>query len=461
MEISVIMLKRGILYFFLSCKKGGIPISKKILCQSYYLKKIIGSGGNGTVYLAKHMTLHYKCIIKCIRKFQKFQVNSLLEANILKRLKHPFIPSLYDTQEDEKYYYLIEEFLEGRSLDSYSSRKKLSHSQLISILYQLCEILQYLHEQNPEPILYLDLQPKNILIQKGKVKLVDFGNSRSYSDLKKQKFFYGTLGFAAPEQYEGGEIEESTDIYSLGAVFYFLFTKEIPSNKTSWKEIPENYQNIIKNCLYHKKEERYQSILEVKKEIQKLKERENTKKWRRKWREKKLTVAVAGTKAGIGVTHICFALAKYIAKRQDCLYLEKNSSKTVEFLIKQEGLRYEKVGYRYQSFYLGEEVEEEWEKISVIIKDYGRLTEENYEEFQKEEHKIMVMGIRPWQEMGEWKERLKGEKILYLVNFTEGKEFYIWQKKNKIGYRVPYMPDPFTNENRTFWENIYKNIDED
>lgn len=405
------------------------------------------------------MTLHYKCVIKCIRKLQKSQVNFLLEPTILRRLKHPFIPSLYDIQEDEKYYYLIEEFLKGQSLYSYSSRKNLSHSKIISIIYQLCEILQYLHEQKPEPILYLDLQPKNILIQKEKIKLVDFGSARTYSDLKNQKFFYGTPGFAAPEQYLGETVGESTDIYSLGAIFYFLLTKKIPSNETTLLEIPNYAQEIIKNCLCHRREERYQTILEVKKEIQQLESIECKNIWAKKRKTNPFSIAIAGAKGGIGVTHISFALAKYLSKKQICLYLEKNSSPIIKTLVEQEKLKYQKEGYQYHSFYLTKNTEKKHQEgIYAIIKDYGRLTEENYEEFCEEEYKIIIIGIKPWEGLGEWQEKLKGEKILYLVNFAEGKEFYLWHKKKKLGYRIPYMPNPFAIENKVFCEEIFRKI---
>ena len=98
------------------------------------------------------------------------------ESEILKILKHPGIPTLYDIQKDEKYYYLIEEFFEGEVLSRYIQERTLSLEEIVKIMLSLIEILTYLNGLSV-PVLYLDLQPDNIVIQKGQAVLVDFGNA--------------------------------------------------------------------------------------------------------------------------------------------------------------------------------------------------------------------------------------------------------------------------------------------
>ena len=102
------------------------------------------------------------------------------EALVLKELRHPGIPIVYDVEEDEFYSYLIEEYLEGESL--YDLVKKQGHlSQELTISYgiQLSCIMSYLHLAGPNPILHLDLQPKNLLLCHDTLKLIDFGLAAS------------------------------------------------------------------------------------------------------------------------------------------------------------------------------------------------------------------------------------------------------------------------------------------
>ena len=97
------------------------------------------------------------------------------EALILKTIRHPGIPIVYDLEEDEDYSYLIEEYLEGDSL--YALISETGHfSKAMTIRYgiQICHLVNILHSARPTPILYLDLQPKNLIICHDTVKLIDF-----------------------------------------------------------------------------------------------------------------------------------------------------------------------------------------------------------------------------------------------------------------------------------------------
>lgn len=151
------------------------------------------------------------------------------EALILKTIRHPGIPIVYDLEEDEDYSYLIEEYLEGNSL--YALISETGHfSKAMTIRYgiQICHLVNILHSARPTPILYLDLQPKNLIICHDTVKLIDFDHAVHLSDAKNLSQRYGTVGCAAPEQYTGDVLDERTDIYAIGAVLHYMLTGHYP-----------------------------------------------------------------------------------------------------------------------------------------------------------------------------------------------------------------------------------------
>ena len=98
----------------------------------------------------------------------------LSEALLLKNLKHPGIPIVFDLEEDEKNIYVIEEYIAGESLEAFAlHQSKISEKKIIQIGIQLCDILIYLHGQKPSPLLYLDMKPEHIFLCAGQVRLVD------------------------------------------------------------------------------------------------------------------------------------------------------------------------------------------------------------------------------------------------------------------------------------------------
>lgn len=128
----------------------------------------------------------------------------LLErSTFLKTLRHPGIPIVYDVEEDTGYSYLIEEYLEGESLYALVKRLgSLSVKAAADLGIQICRIIQFMNSAE-NPILYLDLQPKNLLVCNGVLRLTDFDHAQYASDAAAFGERYGTIGFAAPEQYTG------------------------------------------------------------------------------------------------------------------------------------------------------------------------------------------------------------------------------------------------------------------
>jgi outer membrane protein assembly factor BamB len=151
------------------------------------------------------------------------------EANILASLNHPAIVRIYDYFSEENRLYLVMEYIEGQNLDQIieESPGPLSAEQVIDWALQICDVLSYLHNHEPEPIVFRDLNPRNVMRnQHGRIMVIDFGIAKVYQQGQRGTVI-GTAGYPPPEQYRG--INEPTgDIYALGATMHHLLTKRDP-----------------------------------------------------------------------------------------------------------------------------------------------------------------------------------------------------------------------------------------
>lgn len=148
------------------------------------------------------------------------------EAQTLERLDHEAIPRVLDHFSDGPAHYLVMEFVEGRSLaDLLKERGRLEAPEVLAYALQLCDLLEYLHEQ---PIIHRDVKPQNIIIGgDGRLVLVDFGIARGL-ETAGTKTLIGTLGYAPLEQVKGYP-EPRSDLYAVGATMYHLLTGSPPN----------------------------------------------------------------------------------------------------------------------------------------------------------------------------------------------------------------------------------------
>lgn len=309
-------------------EKGGGSIESTTLFGKYQLCRILGQGKSGTVWLAKHIELEEYRAIKQVPKACTDYRQFRQEALILKSLRHPGIPIVYDLEEDEHFSYLIEEFLEGDSL--YALVSDMGHfSKAMTVRYgiQICHLVNSLHFAKPYPILYLDLQPKNLLLCDNTIKLVDFDHAVHLSEADRLTKRYGTVGCAAPEQYTGGTLDERTDIYAIGAVLYYMLTGQYPGERPVYPRarIDRPMGKILRICLQKDKAKRYPSAGRLCEALERiLTEEEGVF---RKDQLSSLTIAVAGAKAGAGATHAAMGLAVYLKNQGlSVLYEEKHDS---------------------------------------------------------------------------------------------------------------------------------------
>jgi len=209
----------------------------------YLIHKLIATGGQGAVYQGADTRLnHARVAIKEMAispyatdpaEYQSALERFKQEAELLRRLSHPNLPRVYDLFEDAGRQYLVMDFIEGRTLRDVldSSPRPLLESDVIHLGQQLCNVLEYLHAQNPS-IVYRDLNPRNVmlLLDDKTIKLIDFGIARFYKPSKPADTVrFGTPGYAPPEQYKG-QTDARSDIYALGVTLHELLTKHDPGN---------------------------------------------------------------------------------------------------------------------------------------------------------------------------------------------------------------------------------------
>ena len=136
-----------------------------ILSGKYEILKPLGCGSNGTVYLARHQSLGIDRAIKFFPKNAAQSPFAISEAQVLKTVQHPGIPTIYDFEEDESFYYLVEEYIQGDSLEQFLLHQpSISRVLFYQFCEQLCDIFSYLHTLCPSPILYQDLKPEHIIV---------------------------------------------------------------------------------------------------------------------------------------------------------------------------------------------------------------------------------------------------------------------------------------------------------
>ncbi|MGH4140238.1 serine/threonine protein kinase [Clostridium sp.] len=249
--------------------------SGDILDEKYEVIKILGKGGMGTVYLCKNTRYGNLWAIKEVIKDIK-NTGILTEANILKDLNHVGIRRIVDIFYENNYLYMVQDYVEGQTLKEYVKvNSKMQMEKICRITSDLCDIVGYLHNQNPA-IIYRDIKPSNIMITPSeKVVLIDFGISKVYkSDIDKDARSAGSNGYAAPEQYGLGKCCKQTDIYGIGMLIYFMVKGKTPTtgvepliDENYEEDIDRNLKAIIQKCVKINILDRYSSVEVLKKEI--------------------------------------------------------------------------------------------------------------------------------------------------------------------------------------------------
>ena len=281
---------------------------------SYRLLALIGRGGMGRVYLAEHVKLGRKVALKLLKPEYAAKRDSVRrffqEARAVNTIRHKNIVDITDFVElPDTRTFIIMELLAGSNLGELVRREgPLPVHRSLGILLQVCDALEAAHR---EGIVHRDLKPDNIFIlnaegQRDTVKLLDFGvakllySSSSDGDISLQTMegsVVGTPAYMSPEQAGGSAVDHRSDIYSLGAIMYELFTGQRVFEARSFGEfvlkhlqaipvpprdldgippLPGGLEAIILTCLEKKPEHRYQSVQALRADLNRVMAGENT-----------------------------------------------------------------------------------------------------------------------------------------------------------------------------------------
>ncbi|MBU7007203.1 serine/threonine protein kinase [Phosphitispora fastidiosa] len=246
-----------------------------VLEGKYRIIRLLGQGGWGHVYLAENLKVGNRWAVKEIETAREFRVNFLAEPEILKKLNHSSLPRIIDIFRSGNFLYIIEDYFEGIGLkEVIGTREMCTEENAVYWAKQLCEILIYLHSLEPNPIIYRDMKPGNIIIDKeNQVRLIDFGIAREFKrGGASDTTFIGTRGYAAPEQFSvDGQSDERTDIYGLGATLYHVVTGVNPG-QPPFQMVPvrqvnpalsEGLERFISRCVQADPGKRYQGAGEA------------------------------------------------------------------------------------------------------------------------------------------------------------------------------------------------------
>jgi eukaryotic-like serine/threonine-protein kinase len=265
-----------------------------LLADRYRIVRRVGGGGMGSVYEAVDANLAGRRVAvkemiemfadesaraKAIEDFKR-------ESELLARLEHPSIPTIYDYFFDQSRgrYYLVMKFIDGGDLAAFQHARggRVDELTVTQWAIQACDVLDYIHSQNP-PLIYRDLKPANLMLdgRTSRLMLVDFGIARFVAPSQKGVTAVGTMGYAPPELFSG-KVEPRSDIYSLGATMFHLLTGADPQDNPLLifdfaknpkprqinPEITARMEQIICRAVEHEPADRYASAREFGRDLE-------------------------------------------------------------------------------------------------------------------------------------------------------------------------------------------------
>ncbi len=264
-----------------------------VLQNRWRIIGVLGIGGMSSVYKARDLrfpnVVRYVAVKEMLNLVTDPQIREMTlrnferEADILASLSHPAMPEIYDYFPRGDQIYLVMEFITGKDLEAILNSvpmERISVDTIRKWAIELCDVLAYLHEHEPEPIIFRDVKPSNVMIdQHGNVRLIDFGIAKVFESGQKGTMI-GTEGYSAPEQYKG-EATPLSDIYGIGATLHHVLTRRDPRLEAPFSfaerpvrqynpKVSAEFEAIIMRALAYNPTERFASVREMKTALEQL-----------------------------------------------------------------------------------------------------------------------------------------------------------------------------------------------
>jgi serine/threonine-protein kinase len=427
-----------------------------ILSGRYELLRPLGQGQSGNVYLARQQSLELERAIKLFPKTNAPSLFAISEAQILKTVQHPGIPTIYDFEEDESFYYLVEEYIQGDSLEEFLlHQQSISQNLYFQFCEQLCDIFAYLHTLRPSPILYQDLKPEHIIVCGLQVKLIDFSVASFFTSSGNDFTHFGNVEFSAPELAFGAPALPTGDIYSIGKVMEYMAAYLDAATA-------RNVYPIIQKATSAEPQFRYQTISELSAAL--CAANDNTGRT-----HLRQSIAVVGSYPGCGSTHIAISLVSALnALGYSSTYQEKNPSNDLRKAMMQLKHVWEHEGtycYRcfkgYPQYDTGVCVPEP--SCDIIVKDYGANVSSL--DLATADHILYVCGGALWHRDDAKPEDFLSQpfrgRLHLIANLCDRDTAIIYARRFSLPvYRYPYDPDLFRADRKKLdfvhWLSIEK-----
>ncbi len=265
-----------------------------VFAGRYEIIEELGKGGMGRVYRVEDKKVHEEVALKLIKpeiaKDKKTIERFRNELKIARKIRHKNVCAMYDLGEEKGRHYITMDYIPGQDLKGLIRQTgRLAISTAISIGKQVCEGLKEAHRVG---VIHRDLKPNNIMIDKeGSVRIMDFGIARTVKDIgiTGSGMMIGTPEYMSPEQVEGEEVDQFSDIYTLGIILYEMTTgtlpfkadtpfavgikhkSEAPRNpKELNPQISDDLSRLILKCMEKPQENRYQDVEEILEDLGKI-----------------------------------------------------------------------------------------------------------------------------------------------------------------------------------------------
>ena len=235
-------------------------------CRLSYYKKIADISTHQNVFLVQHVVNGHIFVMK----EQEIYCREVYEH--LKTCENPHVPKIFECMEDDGKLIVVEEYIQGESLaDHLEEKGTYSLEEVCRFIITICDVLEHLHYL-PQPVIHRDLKPDNILVQEnGYLKIIDFNTAKQYEDGRaSDTVIIGTRKYAAPEQFGFRQSDARTDIYAIGVMMNYLLTKRYPDEflYISEKHGKKSMSDIIRKCVEFSPDNRYQTVIDLRKDLQ-------------------------------------------------------------------------------------------------------------------------------------------------------------------------------------------------
>jgi eukaryotic-like serine/threonine-protein kinase len=306
----------------------------------YQVIEELGKGGMGKVYRVLDNKLNEEVALKLIKPGIALDRRTLErfgnELKIARKIVHKNVGRMYHLSEEKGTYYVTMEYVPGEDLrNMIRMSRQLAIGTTIHIAKQICEGLAEAHRLG---VVHRDLKPSNIMIDKeGNARIMDFGIARSLhtKGITGEGVIIGTPEYMSPEQVEGKEVDQRSDIYSLGVILYEMVTGRVPfEGETPFSigvkhkseiprdpgelnaQLPQGLARIILKCLEKDKEKRYQSAQEMRSELEKVEKgiptTEQVMSEKKAFTSKEITVTLGPRKILLPILALAFVVVATI-----------------------------------------------------------------------------------------------------------------------------------------------------